>query len=385
MIKIAVISVARSDYSIIKPILKILKNDKFFNLNFYVSGMHLDKRYGHTIKYIKKDNINITQSIKTNSLGDDELSISKSISLGVKKYSEIFHRNKPDLLLVTGDRFEMLAAVIAALPYNIVIAHIHGGELSLGAFDDSIRHAITKFSHIHFPSTDEYARRIMQLGEEKYRVKVVGAPALDNLKGINFKSFCQLNKEYGLSMNSSPIIVTYHTTTRHPYTIKKEMTNLLFVLEKVKFPIIFTAPNADTNNHIIINMIKSFCKKNDNSYYLENLGTINYYSFLSIAKMMLGNSSSGIIEGASFNLPVINVGDRQLGRASGVNVIHCKNSIYSIKKAINKALTKDFLISIKNVKNIYHKNGSSAKIVNYLKKLLRNNKTINKSFMDISI
>tara|TARA_Y100001970_G_C14257725_1_gene876793 strand:- start:5798 stop:6955 length:1158 start_codon:yes stop_codon:yes gene_type:complete len=380
MIRVAVVSVARSDYSIIKPVLLKLYKDSDFKVDFYVSGMHLSKKFGYTIKEIEQDKIKIRDKLNTNFDSDTKFSISKSISKGVLKYAEVYEKNRPDLLIITGDRFEMLAAVIASIPYNIVIAHLRGGELTYGAFDDSIRHSITKFSHIHFCTTKDHAKRINQMGEEKYRIKIVGCPSLDNIKNMNFLSLKELSVKYNIIIKTKPILVTYHPSTKHPETTQNDIQELIRALEKFNQTIIFTAPNADTNNNIIDKKIRSFCKMKKQAFYIKNLGTVNYYSLLKVALIMVGNSSSGISEAASFKLPVINIGDRQQGRSTSKNVINCKEFDYKlIVKKINVGITNSFRKKIKN--NIYQRNKTSINIVNYLKKLFYKPNILNKKFV----
>lgn len=382
MIRVAVVSVARSDYSIIKPVLLKLYEDSDFKVDFYVSGMHLSKKFGYTIKEIEQDKIKIKDKLTTNFDSDTKFSISKSISKGVLKYAEVYEKNRPDLLVITGDRFEMLAAVIASIPYNIVIAHLRGGELTYGAFDDAIRHSITKFSHIHFCTTKDHAKRINQMGEENYRIKIVGCPSLDNIKNINFLTLNELSIKYNIIIKNKPILVTYHPSTKHPETTEYDIKELLKSLEKFSQTIIFTAPNADTNNNIIDKRIKSFCKKKNQAFYIKNLGTVNYYSLLKGALIMVGNSSSGISEAASFKLPVINIGDRQQGRSTSNNVINCKEFNHKlITKKINVGINNGFRKKIRN--NIYQRNKTSINIVNYLKKLFYNPNIKNKKFVRV--
>tara|TARA_B100000029_G_scaffold516320_1_gene628661 strand:- start:3698 stop:4861 length:1164 start_codon:yes stop_codon:yes gene_type:complete len=384
MKNIAVITVARSDYSILRPILNEIEKSNVLNLVLYVTGMHLSSEYGLTDNEITDDGFSIAKRIEILDESNSPVGIAKSISNGVLKFSEIYSKSQPDFLLVMGDRFEMYAASIAAIPFNIPIAHIHGGEVSFGAFDEVIRHSITKLSHLHFVSTEEYYKRVIQLGEEPWRVTICGAPALDNLNNISLLTMNDLSKKYSLEINEPPIVVTFHPTTREFKNTKDDTIALLDALMITGKNIIFTYPNADTKSKIIIELIDNFCTKNKQSKAIRSLGPLDYYSLLNHAEMMVGNSSSGIIEAASFKLPVVNIGNRQKGRACGKNVIHSSNDKNDILNAINKASTLEFRDSIKEISNIYSQKNSAKKIIKKIIETKIDNNFISKKFHDIN-
>ncbi len=383
MKNIAVITVARSDYSILKPILKEIEKSNELNLILYVTGMHLSSEYGLTVNEIIDDGFSDIKKIEILDKSNSPEGIAKSIAVGVSKFSEVYSKSQPDFLLVIGDRFEMYSATIAAMPFNIPIAHIHGGELSFGAFDDAIRHCITKLSHLHFVSTDEHYRRVIQLGEESWRVTISGAPALDNLDDMALLSMKELSAKYNLQLDEPTIIVTFHPTTREFENTEKDTISLLSALKKSKKNIIFTYPNADTNGKKIIDLIHNFSIDYKKSKVISNFGLQGYFSLLNHVEMMVGNSSSGIIEAASFKLPVVNIGNRQKGRACSKNVIHCTNDTDDILKSINKASSQEFREYLENIHNIYSKKNSSKLIV---KKIIETNidtKLISKRFYDL--
>tara|TARA_B100001250_G_C19695774_1_gene742450 strand:+ start:16 stop:1179 length:1164 start_codon:yes stop_codon:yes gene_type:complete len=384
MKNIAVITVARSDYSILRPILSEIEESDELNLVLYVTGMHLSSEYGLTDGEITDDGFSIAKRIEILDKSNSPTGIAKSISNGVLKFSKIYSQSQPDFLLVMGDRFEMYAATIAAIPFNIPIAHIHGGEVSFGAFDDVIRHSITKLSHLHFVSTEEYYKRVIQLGEEPWRVTISGAPALDNLNNFSLLTINDLSKKYALDLDEPPIVVTFHPTTREFKNTQDDAIALLDALKMTGKNIIFTYPNADTSSKIIIDLINNFCSNYNKSKAIRSLGPLGYYSLLNHAAMMVGNSSSGIIEAASFKLPVVNIGNRQKGRACGKNVIHSSNNKDDILNAINTASSLEFRKSIKDICNIYSQKNSAKRIINKIIQARIDNNFISKKFHDIN-
>ena len=338
---IGVVTTSRADYGIYLPILKKLRNSSF-DLQLYVTGMHLSAEFGRTAEIISNDGFQISETIEILLSSDTPEAISKSMGLGVIGFSQCFSKNRPDILLVLGDRFEMYSAVIAALPYKIPVAHIHGGEITQGAIDDVIRHSITKHSHLHFVSTDEYARRVHQMGEEKWRIMVSGAPSLDNLNQIKLLNKNEVENLFNISLQKSPVMITFHPVTLEYEHTQWQINELLSALTYINKPIVFTSPNADTNSRMIINKINQFVNKSEHSFFIKNLGTQAYFSLMNIAEMMIGNSSSGIIESASFKLPVLNIGTRQTGRVKGKNVIDADYKRESIVRAINRAIDPVF-------------------------------------------
>jgi len=382
MRSIAIVTVARSDYGILYPVLKAIQNCSSLKLHLIVSGMHLSPAFGYTLKDIEADGFEINDKIEMLLSADSPQGISKSIGLGVIGFAQSYSRFRPDIVLLLGDRFETLSAAVATLPYKIPIAHLHGGETTQGAIDEAIRHSITKMSHLHFVSTREYADRVKQMGEEDWRIVVSGAPGLDNIKNTKLLDLYGLQKTLNISINAPPVLVTYHPVTLEYENTYYHISELLNALDNLSVPIIFTYPNADTAGQIIIDKINQFVQKNKQAFVIKHLGTQNYFSLMNIARAMIGNSSSGIIEAASFSLPVVNIGNRQRGRIHGKNVINVDYDRLSISKGIQKAISNTFVQEICGIKNPYGDGSSSDRIVETLVKTRLDQKLIVKTFND---
>lgn len=381
---IGVVTTSRADYGIYLPLLKKIEDSPQLKLYLIATGMHLSPKFGSTEKIIKKDGFNIDERIEMLLSSDTPESISKSMGLGTIGFAQSFARFVPDILVVLGDRFEMYAAVIAALPYKIPIAHIHGGEITKGAIDDAIRHSITKLSHIHFASTKEYAIRIQQLGEEPWRIHISGAPGLDNINSIKMMSTSELENQFKLDLKTPPLLVTFHPVTLEHEKTQWHVGQLLAALENIDIPTIFTLPNADTGGQVIIDKINIFSTRHKNAYVVNNFGTPGYFSIMAQAAAMIGNSSSGIIEAASFNLPVVNIGNRQEGRMHGINVIDVRHNKENILDGIKQALSCEFKEKIQNLKNPYGSGNASEIIIDILENIEINDTLVIKQFHDLN-
>lgn len=360
---VGVVTVARSDYGIYRSILREIQAEPSLNLHLYAAGMHLAPEFGSTVKDIEADGFRVAERIEMLLSSDTPEGIAKSMGLGLMGFAQAFGRFRPDLLLVLGDRFEMLSAALAALPFNIPVAHIHGGEVTEGAIDDSMRHAITKLSHLHFASTEEHARRIRQLGEEPWRIQVSGAPSLDNLRDIHFLERPELEKRLGMLLKEAPLLVTYHPVTTEVDQTGFQIRELLAALEDNERPLVFTLPNADTAGREIIDAIRVFVTSRSKARLVENLGTQAYFSLMRQAAAMVGNSSSGLLEAASFQLPVVNIGSRQKGRTRGLNVIDTDNTRDGILAGLHRALDPVFRQSLVGSRNPYQGEASAAAII----------------------
>ncbi|MGB6064899.1 MAG: UDP-N-acetylglucosamine 2-epimerase [Desulfomonilaceae bacterium] len=383
---VGVITGARSDYGIYRPILRRIQQDSDLELHLIVTGMHLAPQFGSTVKAIEEDGFEIGDRIDILLMSDTSESLAKSLGLGIIGFAQSYCRFRPDILLVLGDRLEMLAAVAASLTFNIPVAHIHGGESTEGAIDESIRHAITKMSHLHFASTDTYAQRIIQMGEEPWRVTVCGAPSLDNLRDISLLSPRALNERHGLSLHDCTLLVTYHPVTLEFEETEAQMSELLAALERTDCGVIFTYPNSDTQNHVIIRMIHEFVDQHKKRcQVVVNLGTQSYFSLMSHVQAMVGNSSAGIIEAASFKLPVVNIGNRQAGRLHGKNVINASYGRDEIVQAIKQAISQEFKAGLADLINQYGDGGASQRIVNRLKQVQLDERLLHKRFHVISM
>ena len=383
---ITVISGSRADYAALKYILRILNKDKSFKLNLVITGSHLFSKNKLLLDIIKKDGLKIHKKINVSTKNFTPNSISKSIGLGVINFSKYFTKYRPDLILVLGDRFEIFASVISALPFNIPVAHIEGGEITEGAFDDAIRHSITKLSHFHFVSNKIHKKRVKQLGEESWRIFISGSPCIDTIKFNKQKSLEFLKLKYNFKINKHLIIVTFHPVTLEYKQTKDYINELLKALREFNSTIIFTSPNQDTNSNIILKKILKFVKNNDNAYFVNNFGSEDYLSILKYASLIVGNSSSGIIEAPSFKLPVVNIGSREAGRLRAKNVLDVNYKAKSIIKAIQRGLTKEFRNSLRTIKNPYGNGEASRKIACIVKNLILNKPDIiKKKFSDHEI
>jgi UDP-hydrolysing UDP-N-acetyl-D-glucosamine 2-epimerase len=381
---IGIVTVARSDYGIYLPILRRIQAEPELHLHLIVSGMHLSPVFGLTVKVIEQDGFEIGDRVEMLLASDSPEGIAKSIGVGTMGFAQLFARFRPDILLLLGDRFEMLAAAVASLPFAIHVAHIHGGEATEGLIDESIRHSITKMSHLHFVSTDRYRERVIQLGEEPWRVTVSGAPSLDNLRSLEFLDREKVEALVGMSLQTAPLLVTFHPVTLEFEDTARHIAELLAALDVVDQPIVFTHPNADTEGHIIIEAVEQFLGTHPQARAVVNLGTQAYFSLMRYARAMVGNSSSGIIEAASFEVPVVNIGDRQRGRIHGLNVIDVECDRNSIADTIRRAITPEFRGHLAGVKNPYGDGFAAERIVTELRDAPLDRNLLVKRFHDLT-
>lgn len=381
---IGVVSAGRADYAICLPVLRRIRADSDLRLHLIISGMHLSPEFGLTVDSIVADGFEIGDRVEMLLSSDTPEGIAKSMGLGTIGFAQLYARFRPDILVVLADRFEMHAAALAALPFRIPVAHIEGGDLTEGAIDDALRHCITKLSHLHFVSTEEYARRVVQLGEEPWRVTVSGAPSLDNLKSLKLLTVSELERKYGISLHPPPLLVTFHPVTLEYEHTHQQISDLLEALKTFDLPIIFTMPNADTSGRVIAQAIKEFAGDHPSRCFVKNLGTRDYLSMMAYAGVMVGNSSSGIIEAPSLGLPVVNIGTRQRGRTRAANVIDVGYGRQEITDAINKALQPTFRNGLRDLVNPYGAGDAAALIVERLKTVpLTEEGILSKKFHDI--
>lgn len=381
---IGVVTTARSDYGIYLPVLRAIEADDTLNLHLIVSGMHLSQDFGMTVKTIEADGFAVGDRVESLSSSDTPLDIGLTMSKALAGFAESYTRVRPDILVVLGDRFEMFPAALAALPFGIPVAHIHGGELTQGAIDDALRHAMTKLSHLHFVSTDQYAARVRQLGEEPWRVVCCGAPGLDNLASVTILDRRELGARCGADLSGKFILVTYHPVTLQNDKTSEHFAQLLAALETCNMPVLFTMANADTGGHSINRMIQEFTEGHDMATAVDNLGTEAYFSTLKHASAMVGNSSSGIVEAASFELPVVNIGIRQHGRVRGRNVIDVGPTTQAILDGVEKACSDAFINDLKGMANPYGSGNASKVIIDTLKTVEVDDRLLIKQFCDYS-
>ena len=368
MRKIGVITTSRADYSIYFPLLKALQAEgcKF---SLYVTGMHFDRRFGQTVRLIEKDGFKIAARVHC-PMNTSPVGIASSMGAITAGMARALERTRPEILFVLGDRYEMHAAALAGVALGIPLAHLHGGELSYGSMDEFFRHSLTKLSHLHFVSTKEYALRVIQMGEDPKRVFVCGAPGLDNAVSVPYISMAQLSERFGFDSNRPYILITFHPVTLELSKTSSYIQQLLKALKVgIDDQLIFTAPNADAKSDIIRKAIKQFVKREPKAFYVENFGTEAYVNAMRHAKAMVGNSSSGIIEAASFGLPVVNIGTRQDGRLRSANVIDVGYGVDQISKRIHQSLSVEFKKSLRGIKNIYGSGDAALKIVKVLKNI----------------
>ena len=379
--KILVISAGRSDYSRFYPILENLLNAQNSKLFLYLTLANFNKTFDYIKKFPKKLHI-LKNKYAQKKFKDDPNQIIKNQILDQEALASHTKKIKPDLMIVIGDRYEMLIGPMVAIPHNIPTVHFFGGAITEGAIDELVRHGLTKMSHFHFVLLDLYKKRLIQLGEEQWRIKKIGIPNLTNLKTFKFKSLESLSREYKFDFNKPFVIATFHPVTLELKKIKMQLNALIKTILSNKINAIITYPNSDASyNKIIKELIKKF--KDKKKYLIvKNLGEVNYFSLMKHAKLILGNSSSGIVEAASFKLPAINIGSRQDGKLKPANVIDTGYSVQEIKNGIKKANTKKFLDKVKKLKNPYASNNNNKKIAKMILSIRPNQKFLRKKFIN---
>ena len=376
--KIAVITGSRAEYGLLKPVLNEIITKKTLKLELIVTGMHLSKKYGYSIQNIINDGFKIDHKFAMIPKNNTHYGMLNALSIGIKEFGKLFQKIHPDIILVLGDRDEVFAATISASHLNIPIAHIHGGERTKAGIDEYNRHAITKISNIHFAATKKSYERIIRLGENPKFVFNTGSPGIDDIKNKNFSSKKQLEKKYGFKFSGNDALLVFHPVTndlKNNYILIKQ---ILKIIKKFKISTIAISPNSDTGNYEINNELKKFSKINNNFKLFKNIPRYDYLGFLNNCLVLIGNSSSGMIEAGYFDIIVINIGFRQDKREHGKNVITIKNSGNQIEKEIKKCFLKKITFSKSNV---YGNGNSSKKIVQVLERIPLNNKLIQKQIV----
>lgn len=365
--KVAVLTSSRADYGIYQPLLKAMQADNFFDLRLIVFGTHLSPIHGNTVDQVKADTYVIDHTIAHISDNDTAEAIANNMAVAFKKFSVVWEKEKAnyELVICIGDRYEMFAAVSAASPFRLKFAHIHGGETTLGAIDNDYRHCLSVFSSLHFTATEAYAQRVAQIKGSQENIFSVGALSLDNLESLSLLSIHDFKLKFGIDLSVPSLLVTFH-----PETVREELNasnarELVKALDSFQnYQVIITMPNADTMGNTMREVYRNFAKDRPNIILVENFGTLGYFSCMKWSRVIVGNSSSGIIEAASFQKYVVNIGDRQKGRGVSGNVIHVTNDAVSIIKACKEALIKgDY-----EGENIYYKKNTAGAIVTQLKK-----------------
>ena len=374
---------SRAEYGLLKNVIKLIKLEPTMQLQIIATGSHLAEKFGSTYKEILEDGIII--DFKIDILDDVINEQTTSIAMGKvqAEVSRILQETKPDLLLVLGDRYEILSAVIAALLCKIPVAHIHGGEVTTGAFDDSIRHSIKKMSHLHFVATEKSKKRVLQLGEKPETIFNFGGLGVDAIESNEYVSKEEIQKLTGIKFGEKNLLITYHPETMSRKSPCEQISIVLDALAKEnEINFIFTGVNADPGSDEITNEIKKFVELRSNAIYCSSLGQRNYLSTILYCDGVVGNSSSGILEVPSFKKATINIGNRQLGREMAESVINCELESGLISKSIDKCYSKDFKFILSKVSNPYGKGGASSKIFEEIKKSDLSN-LVSKSFHDL--
>lgn len=369
MRKICVVTGSRAEYGHLYWLIKEMSEDAALHLQIVVTGMHLSTEFDLTYRWIERDGFKIDEKVEMQLSADTPTAIAKSIGLGVIGFADAFSRLKPDLLVVLGDRFEILSAALAAMVARIPIAHIHGGEATEGMIDEAIRHSLTKMSQLHFVAAEAYRKRVIQLGENPDRVLNFGTPGLDNIRRCQLLNREDFEKSIDFCLGKINFLVTYHSVTLNPEGPKEGMRELLKALDH--FPtakIIFTKTNSDTDGRIINQLIDDYVQRNlDRAVVFANMGHLKYLSAVQHIDVVIGNSSSGIIEVPALKKPSVNMGKRQDGRMKALSVIDCDETELSIRTAIEKALSPDFQESAATVISLYGEGNASHRIKEYLK------------------
>lgn len=379
---IGVVTVARSDYGIYRPLLQELERRGDVRVQLYVGGMHLLERFGSTVSEIERDGYLIVDRLDFLGEGDSSVDVAEAIGRGVIQFAAAFGRARPDILLLLGDRFEMFAAGVAALALALPTAHIHGGESTEGLIDEAIRHSLTKLSHLHFAATEMSARRIVQLGEEPWRVHVTGAPALDAIRDFAPVSDAELAAQ-GIVLRGPTLLVTYHPVTLAADQTGAQFAALLEAIDASGLDAVFTFPNADTSYAEIVSRLESFVERDERFTLVRSLGTEVYFTLMMRSAAMVGNSSSGIIEAASFRLPVVDVGMRQRGRVRAENVLAAKPDTASIRAVIERAVSGDFRATLEGLVNPYGDGHAAERIAGVLATVPLDEQLLVKRFHDL--
>ena len=386
MKKVCVVTGTRAEYGLLKPIINKISKDDELELCLIVTGMHLSPEFGMTYREIENDGYEIKHKVEMLLSADTPSSIVKSMGVEMIGFADVYAEEQPDMVVLLGDRYEILVAATAAMVHRIPIAHIHGGESTEGAIDEAIRHSITKMSMLHFASTEVYKKRIIQLGEQPERVFSVGALGVENVKSLSLLSRKELEESIQFSFDKATVMVTYHPVTLENDTVENQFANLLTVLKKHKeLQIIFTKANADTDGRVINQMIDQFVLENSNrSIAFTSMGQLRYLSALQYCVAVIGNSSSGIIEVPSFGIPTVDIGERQKGRVRAESVIHCGTEESEIESAMKEALSDAGREKAKQSMNPYEGVDTSKRIIEVIKKYLKQGIVLKKHFYDIN-
>jgi len=371
MRKICFITGTRAEYGLLSRLMKMVQDDADTQLQIIATNMHLSPKYGNTYQEIEKDGFTIDRKIPIIDDNDKDSAVTtvKSMAKALAGFADAYDELKPDMVVVLGDRYEILAAATAALIERIPIAHLYGGEITEGAYDDAIRHSVTKMSHLHFTSCEEYRHRVIQLGEQPDHVFNVGSIGVENIKMLPLMSKDEIEKEIGFAIGDHTILVTYHPVTLGNRTAKEDIDDFIAALdEKKDLRIIFTMPNSDTGGQAIVEAINAFVDKNhQRAKAFKSLGVLRYLSVMQQVAAVVGNSSSGLVEVPSFKIPTLNIGDRQKGRMAADSVFNCKTDKQSVLKGLDIVLSEEFRQKAAAIHNPYDKEGTAQAMFNVIR------------------
>ena len=366
--KIAVITGSRAEFGLLKPVLKKIKDEPSLELKLYATGMHIEERFGRTINEITAAGFDVAKTVDIFLQDDTPRGIARSAALSMMGFSDVFTNDRPDMLLVLGDRFEIFGAVSAACVLGIPVGHIHGGELTEGVMDDPFRHCITKMSHLHFAAAERYRQRIIQMGEQPDRVFNTGSPAVDAAFGAKLRTREELYSDLGIKFGRRNLLITFHPVVLSEMTPAEQFAELLKALSETDAYLIFTYSNADTGGAVINSMIEEYVSKhNKRSFAVKSLGHERYLSVLNICDGMVGNSSSGLSEAAIYKKGAVNIGIRQKGRVRGANIIDCGNSAEEISEAVTMLFSEGFIESLRTCTSPYGDGNAAGRIVDIIR------------------
>jgi GDP/UDP-N,N'-diacetylbacillosamine 2-epimerase (hydrolysing) len=384
MKKICVVTGTRAEYGLLRWVMEGIRQSPELELQLVVTGMHLSPEFGMTVDAIEADGFTIDRKVEMLLSSDTAVGITKSMGLGMIGFADALAELKPDLMLVLGDRYEIFAAAASAMIARIPIAHLHGGETTEGAFDEAIRHSVTKMSHLHFVAAEEYRGRVIQLAEQPEHVFNVGGLGIDNILRLKLLTRDELEEALGFKFAKRNLLITFHPVTLEQGTSAQQMDELLAALSELRDTgLIFTMPNADTDGRILLEKIKGFCAEHSHAHAYTSLGQLRYLSFIKHVDGVVGNSSSGLLEVPSFKKGTINIGDRQRGRLKAVSVIDCEPERNSIGMALERLFSAEFQTKLSAVENPYGNSGASDAIVRTLERQSLDN-LLKKRFYDLS-
>ena len=384
--KACVVTGTRAEYGLLYWLMKEIQLSKKLDLQVIATGMHLSPEFGLTYQQIEDDYFTIDKKIEMLLSSDTAVGVTKSMGVGLIGFADAFNDLKPDLIILLGDRFETLIATTAAMVANIPVAHLHGGEVTEGAFDEYIRHSITKMSHLHFVAAEQYRKRVIQLGEIPNKVFNVGALGIDNIKKLKLLSKKELEESIQFKLGKRNLLVTFHPVTLENSSNKEQLKSILSALEKFgDINIIFTRANADTSGRAINKLIDGYVAKHkQSSTAFTSLGQLRYLSAMQYIDGVVGNSSSGLLEAPSFKIGTINIGDRQKGRIRASSIIDCDVTEESITKALSKLFSDEFNLFVKNTKSPFGNGGAAKSIVNVIESISLDG-IVKKPFYDLTV